>query len=123
MISYVDVNSGGVTSDSSFTKKRVSRSKIRKSRRKEPGLWAAYDAFLSGLDEESAEAASANGKEEMWGAFKAFFYKIQEDVVAHILFDRPDVNPEDGYYACLDYSLIYKFGVGPGGGEDGIFSK
>lgn len=123
MISYVDVNSGGVTSDSSFTKKRVSRSKIRKSRRKEPALWAAFDAFLSGLDEESSEATGKISKVEMWGAFKSFFYKIQEDVVAHILFDRPDVNPEDGYYACLDYSLIYKFGVGPGGGEDGIFSK
>lgn len=126
MVGYVDVNSRSVASEPSFTGKKVSRSKIRKSRRKEPGLWAAYDAFLSGLDDKAAEATGENGKDEMWGAFKAFFYKIQEDVVAHILFDRPDVNPEDGYYACLDYSLIYKFSAAPGSGEDGsgdIFSK
>lgn len=124
MITYVDVNTHSATPQSSFSGKKPSRSKIRKSRKQEKALWAAYDAFLSGLEGDAAEDLKGNGMDEMWGAFRAFFYKIQDDIVAHILFERPDVNADGGYYACLDYSLIYKFGPAPGGANgDGMFSQ
>lgn len=123
---YVDVNafppSFAYYADE---KKKVSRSAISKSRRRNPDLWAAFEdtgeIFTEGKtsgspyvelkSDSSAREKKAKSKtpDYMWDVFRTFYEKGTEPVVAHVLFDRKDVKPGDEYRACFDYSTLYKF--------------
>ena len=56
----------------------------------------------------------------MWKVFRQFYEKQKEPVVAHVLFDRPDVADSTDYRACFDYSTLYKFAT-PVESEDSPF--
>lgn len=112
--------------------KKVSRSKIRKARRREPDLWDAYDNY-----QDFAVASESRSKyierpvkkkkkeiknpEAMWDVFKNFFYKQNERIVAHVLFDRTDISQDGDYRECFDYSTLYKVGEPPFDAAEDIF--
>lgn len=117
----------------------ISRSALRKSQRANPEMWAEYQGVSNQAKSEETKKAYANtnlfamaangtlptkkkAKKPlgMWKVFRQFYDKQKEPVVAHVLFDRPDVAESNMYRACFDYSTLYKF-ADPVESEDSPF--
>lgn len=111
----------------------ISRSALRKSQRADPEMWAEYQGVSSlakadedkraktvtgsnmyfdmanGIGPGAKKAKKRKKPRDMWSVFRTFYERRQEPVVAHVLFDRPDVADSNMYRACFDYSTLYKF--------------
>lgn len=77
------------------------------------GLWNAFDRYWMGFDcvNEDGGRSKRCGKrkpKKMWDAFMSYHNRTKDQIMAHSLFERPDVNSGEGYKACMDYSTVYK---------------
>lgn len=112
---------------------KISRSALRKSQRADPEMWAEYQGvstlakaeedkkakivtssnmyynLANGIGPGAKKAKKRKKPRDMWSVFRKFYEKQKEPVVAHVLFDRPDVAQSGEYRACFDYSTLYKF--------------
>jgi parallel beta helix pectate lyase-like protein len=123
-IRYIDIETGSINPVSTFSRKKVSKRKLKKQQDAAQELWAAYNAYVAGLAEPEEGQKPYVGEDQMWGPFASYYVKSKEPIMAHILFERPDVNPAENYTACPDYSDVYKFGPGPESkGRKGFYSK
>lgn len=131
---------GGVDFVYTGPKKKTSRSKLKKSRRKEKDLWGGYDSYLASAaaviakqqtqyrQVEAPKTRKRSSRKskgpvyparkgelwgEMWNVFRTFQAKQTENVGAHVLFDKYGLSSKDGFTACFDYSTLYKFAAAP----------